>query len=93
MQDSKSTPGNLAQPSTPNQHRHSRDFEKHLTGYVTAATATALGLLALAPEAQADVIFTPTNQTVVFNKTKLDLNNDGIPEYGAATSRLPFRRV
>ena len=88
MQASKSTPGNLAQPSTPDQHQHRQDFEKHLTAYVTAATATALGLLALAPDAQADIIFTPTNQTVVFNTTKLDLNNDGIPDFGFVASGL-----
>jgi len=88
MYDSDPILGKLAQPSTTDQHRHNQDFEKHLTAYMTAATATALGLLALAPDAMADVVFTPTDQTVVFNKTKLDLNNDGIPDFGFVASGL-----
>jgi hypothetical protein len=87
MPDSEFIPGSLAQPSTRTQHSPSRNFEKLLTAYATAATATAFGL-AFVPCAQADVIFTPTNQTVVFNKTKLDLNNDGIPDFGFVASGL-----
>lgn len=88
MQDRKSSLGDVAQPSIPNQPSRNRDLEKRLTAYATAATATALGLLALAPDARADIIFTHTNQTVVFNKTKLDLNNDGIPDFGFVASGL-----
>jgi hypothetical protein len=70
--------------------RLSRDLEKNLFAYATAATA---GLAALAPQAYAEIVYTPSNTPMVVNGanhglglTQLDLNNDGTPDFAFGLS-------
>jgi hypothetical protein len=60
----------------------SRDLEKRLLTYASATAAAGACVLAAVPPAQARVVVTHTNETINFEKhTKLDLNNDGIPDF------------
>ena len=78
-----------AQPSTSKPaYSQNSNLEKRWLAYSTAAGAAAMGFLSLTAAARADIVFTPTNETIVFNKTKLDLNNDGIPDFGFVASGL-----
>jgi hypothetical protein len=54
-----------------------------LFGYVAAASAAGVSVLALAPTSQAEIVFTPTNQLItIHNETiSLDLNNDGVTDF------------
>src|SRR6516225_5534311 len=82
MRRKKAFSADTAQPFTGNAaFSLNSNLERHLATYATAASA-ALGILALASSARAEVVFTPTNETVIWNKTKLDLNDDGIPDFG-----------
>jgi hypothetical protein len=64
----------------------SRDLEKKLLTYASAAAAAGACVLAAAQPAQARVVVTHTNETINFQKhTKLDLNNDGIPDFAFAS--------
>jgi hypothetical protein len=70
--------------------RLSRDLEKNLFAYATAATA---GLAAFAMPAEAEIIYTPSNTPMVINGsnhglglTQLDLNNDGTPDFAFGLS-------
>jgi|SRR5271165_4064785 len=54
-------------------------LEKNLAAYIAAATAAG-GMLALAPSAEAKVVYTAAN-TVINGKTTLDLNHDGIADF------------
>jgi hypothetical protein len=70
--------------------RLSRDLEKNLFAYATAATA---GLAAFAMPADAEIIYTPSNTPMVMNGsnhglglTQLDLNNDGTPDFAFGLS-------
>jgi hypothetical protein len=61
----------------------SPSLERNLVSYVTAAGAAGLALSAAAPQAAARIVYTPANITVnVFTGTTLDVNNDGIPDFG-----------
>jgi hypothetical protein len=53
-------------------------LEKKLASYVTAATAAGLALSAVAPEASARIVYTPTNIGI---STPIDINGDGIPDF------------
>jgi hypothetical protein len=57
-------------------------LNKRLLAYVTTASAAGVSMLAMAQPANAKVVYTPTDRTVEFNGMHLDLNNDGIPDYG-----------
>ena len=59
--------------------RLSESLTKRLAGYATAAGAAGVGVLALAPGAKADVIYTPTNQTLT-NGT-LSISIDGVSSF------------
>lgn len=53
-----------------------------LIAYVTAASATGVAMLALAPPAAAEVVFTPANATIgAGGSYLLDLNNDGTADF------------
>jgi len=61
----------------------SRGLEKKLVSYISAGTAAGICVAAAAQPAAAKVVVTHTNKTIDFQKqTKLDLNNDGIPDFG-----------
>lgn len=80
----KQTPSVLKAKNRPTT-RLDRSLEKNLMAYAAAATA---GLLSLAPCAEAEVVYTPSNipMAVAFLNqgpalTQFDLNNDGIPDF------------
>jgi hypothetical protein len=55
-----------------------RTLEDNLLAYAAAATAAGIGLTTLAPPANAEVVFTRTNQPIPVDSTlPLDLDNDG----------------
>jgi hypothetical protein len=55
-------------------------LDKHLSAYVTAASAAGVGILALAQPAEARIVYTPTN-TLVKDSVSIDLNQDGIADF------------
>ncbi len=58
--------------------------------YATAASAAGVGLLTLAPRADAKVVYTPANVTIAPNSTyNLDLNNDGTIDFVIAQHSYP----
>jgi hypothetical protein len=76
-----------AKPQTSAQTRHpsqlSLNVDKNLFQYAAAAGAAGVGLLALAPKAEAKVIYTPTNVPITVNGpvVPIDLNNDGVVDF------------
>jgi hypothetical protein len=57
-------------------------MEKKLLGYAALAAASGVAMLALAPSAEAKVVYTPANQKLPINTTfALDVNGDGIPDF------------
>jgi len=60
----------------------STSLEKKLIGYVAAASAAGVGVLACSPPAQSQVVSTLSwTQIVPGKNVSLDLNNDGIPDF------------
>jgi hypothetical protein len=58
-------------------------LDHNLLAYAAAATAAGVGILALSPSADAEIVYTPTHQVLkpdsgIFH---LDLNNDGINDF------------
>ncbi len=63
-------------------------FCKHLDLYTLAASATGVSLLAWSQPAEAEVVYTPTNQRIsVHIPFNLDLNNDGITDFQILNKR------
>lgn len=56
-------------------------LDMRLVAYVTAATASGIGLMAFTQTAEAKIIYTPANTQVFGRDVPLDLNNDGIPDF------------
>jgi len=57
-------------------------LHKRLNAYALAATATGVGVLAMARPAAAEIIYTPTHQVIGPNSNyNLDLNNDGTTDF------------
>ncbi len=57
-------------------------LEKGLVAYTIVAGAAGVGMLAVAPLAEAKVVYTPVNILVSQSApTLIDLNNDGIPDF------------
>ncbi len=60
----------------------SASLQKHLNAYAIVAGTAGVSLLALAQTSEAEVVYTPANQTIDRHGSyKLDLNNDGITDY------------
>lgn len=60
----------------------SHEVYQQLNKYALAATATAVGMLALAPSSEAKIVYTPAH--VIMGNDQgywLDLNHDGIPDF------------
>lgn len=55
-------------------------LDKRLLAYVSAAGAAGVGMLAMTQSAEAKVVYTPANRSIV-EESRLDLNNDQIPDY------------
>jgi hypothetical protein len=58
-------------------------LEKSLSAYAGAAVAAGVSLLALAPSAEAKIVYTPANITIPINggPVFLNLNHDGIADF------------
>lgn len=60
----------------------SQSLHRRLDCYVLAASTAGVGWLALAQPANAEIVYTPINQTIPFDTTfNLDLNNDGVVDF------------
>jgi len=60
----------------------SQSFHQRLNSYALAASAAGVGVLALAPPADAKIVYTPTDKRITPNHTiPLDLNHDGIADF------------
>jgi hypothetical protein len=72
-------------PSENPIHRQARlgaRLEKVLLAYASAATAAGVGLLALTQPAEAKIVYTPANVSIVPTSTvPLDLNHDGVADF------------
>jgi len=55
-------------------------LEKQLGAYVAAVGASAVGVLAAAPPASAEIVYTPVNVSITTSYA-LDLNGDGIADF------------
>jgi len=56
-------------------------LDKHLATYMTVAAAAGVGALALAPPAEAEIVYTPANAVLnMRNPTIVDFNNDGVAD-------------
>jgi hypothetical protein len=66
-------------------------MEKKLLGYAALAAASGVAMLALAPGAEAEVVYTPTHQKLTVNTTlALDVNGDGTPDFNFNAFSLRF---
>jgi hypothetical protein len=76
-----STPGSMnRQPSKLNDR-----LDKRLLAYMATAGAAGVSVLAMTHSATAKVVYTPANKIVEFDGMHLDLNHDGIPDFGFAS--------
>ena len=69
-------------------HAHSATLQHRINAYALTATAAGVGLLALAPFADAKVVYTPTqvNLTRPHSFYQLDLNHDGVVDFTLANA-------
>jgi hypothetical protein len=65
--------------NSPNQTL-SDSLDKRLLGYMAAAGAAGVGMLAMTQSADAKVVYTAANRSIT-SGSRLDLNNDNIPDY------------
>jgi hypothetical protein len=56
-------------------------LNQRLLAYMAAAGAAGVSMLALTQSADAKVVYTPASRAIT-SGSRLDLNNDGIPDYG-----------
>jgi hypothetical protein len=57
-------------------------LDHKLLGYTAAASASGIGILALAQPSLAEIVYTPTHETIAPNSSlAIDLNNDGITDF------------
>jgi hypothetical protein len=59
----------------------SASLDHQLNGYALAASAAGVALLALAPPAEAKIIYTPAHAKVGGHAVGMDLNHDGIVDF------------
>jgi hypothetical protein len=63
-------------------------LDHKLLGYAAAASAAGVGIMALAQPAQAEIVYTPTHQTVpAGGSLSLDLRNNGITDFTIHSSQ------
>lgn len=56
-------------------------MQKQLGVYAMAATAAGVGIGALAPAAEAKIVYTPAHEKLSYNQVPLDLNHDGVADF------------
>jgi hypothetical protein len=59
----------------------SKNFDRQLAAYAMAAAAAGVGLLAAAPTAEAQIVYTPTNIVFVSGTVFIDINHDGVTDF------------
>lgn len=59
----------------------SNSMQKRLGVYAMAATSAGVGIGALAPAAEAKVVYTPAHEKLSGNEFSLDLNHDGVTDF------------
>jgi hypothetical protein len=65
--------------------------QETINTYALAAGAAGVSLLALAQPSEAEIVYTPANQTIGHNGSlKLDLNHDGITDFVISEQGLPW---
>jgi hypothetical protein len=74
-----SKPTTLASSSR-QRSRLNNILDKGLLTYMATASAAGVSMLAMTQSAEAKVVYTATNRSIV-SDSRLDLNNDGIPDY------------
>jgi len=57
------------------------EVEKRLKAYALAAGATGVSLVAINQPANAEIVYTPANQTLTYGQVPIDLNGDGINDF------------
>ena len=68
----------------------SDSLHRRLSMYAVAASAAGVSLLALAPSAQAKIVYTQTHQLLgVGDRYRLDLNHDGIVDFVLSNTYYP----
>jgi hypothetical protein len=68
------------EPTTRQPSNLNDRLDKHLLAYMAAAGAAGVGVLAMTQPANAKVVYTSANRSIV-EDSRLDLNNDGIPDF------------
>jgi hypothetical protein len=67
----------------PTPQQTSDTLKSLMRSYALAAAAAGVSLLALAPPAEAEIVFTPQNSTLPLDSlVTVDLNHDGTPDFG-----------
>jgi hypothetical protein len=65
------------------------ELDRRLLAYVTAASAAGVGMLAMAPAAEAKIVYTRVNLAITFRSpVSLDLNHDGIGDFRLCMNSL-----
>jgi hypothetical protein len=76
------TPRHSSSPSVRPKLQANSRLEKNLVAYVTAATAAGVAMMAAAPPAAAEVVYTRTHVTIGADSTyALDINHDGVADF------------
>jgi len=87
----KSQPATLpkSNPNSRKAHQLARALSSRLSSYAGAAGAAGVSLLALSPKSEAEIIYTPANETInlTVGSYGLDLNHDGIVDFVIADHR------
>jgi hypothetical protein len=72
---------NKSKVSRARQVKLSDSMQQRLGVYAVAATAAGVGIGALAPAAEAEIVYTPAHEKISYNTVSLDLNHDGVADF------------
>jgi len=72
---------NKSKVSRARQVKLSDSMQQRLGVYAMAATAAGVGIGALAPAAEAKIVYTPVHEKISYNQVPLDLNHDGVTDF------------
>jgi hypothetical protein len=72
---------NKSKVSRARQVKLSDSMQQRLGVYAMAATAAGVGIGALAPAAEAKIVYTPAHEKILYTSVPLDLNHDGVTDF------------
>jgi hypothetical protein len=72
---------NKSRVSRARQVKLSDSMQHRLGVYAMAATAAGVGIGALAPAAEAKIVYTPAHEKILYTSVPLDLNHDGVTDF------------